>query len=152
MKQQQAIESASEQPVLEITRIFDARPADVFEAWLDREEWQSWIGPEGVDCEVPLLERRVGGRYRVIMHLPDGRTIPVTGAFQSIDPNEGFAMTWSMEGETRDTLVTVSLRDLGGRTELTLRHEGLPTVADRDGHAEGWSSTLDKLAAYLSNS
>ena len=71
MKQQQAIKPASEHPVLEITRVFDATPAHVFEAWLDREEWQSWIGPEGIDCEVPLLERRVGGRYRVIMHLPD---------------------------------------------------------------------------------
>ena len=138
-----------EPAVLEIVRIFDASPAQVFEAWLDREEWQSWIGPEGVDCEVPLLERRVGGRYRVIMHMPDGNTIRVTGIFKAIDANKGFAMTWGAEGGTHETLVTVSLRDLNGRTELKLRHEGLPGAADRDSHDKGWRSALNKLANYL---
>jgi uncharacterized protein YndB with AHSA1/START domain len=57
-------------PVLEITRIFDAPPARVFEAWLDRDEWASWIGPEGVRCDLPLFEPRVDGRYRLTMHLP----------------------------------------------------------------------------------
>lgn len=140
-----------EAPVLEIVRIFDAPPARVFEAWLDREEWQSWIGPEGVSCEVPLLERRVGGRYRVIMHLPDGKIIPVTGVFKAIDADKGFAMTWGMEGDPRETLVTVSLRDLHGRTELTLRHEGLPGAADRDSHDKGWRSALNKLASHLAS-
>jgi uncharacterized protein YndB with AHSA1/START domain len=136
-------------PVLEIIRIFDAPPAQVFEAWLDREEWQSWIGPEGVDCEVPLLERRVGGHYRVIMHLPDGNIVRVTGIFKAIDANKGFVMTWGAEGGTSETLVTVSLRDLHGRTELTLRHEGLRGAADRDSHDRGWRSALNKLANHL---
>jgi uncharacterized protein YndB with AHSA1/START domain len=138
-----------ESPVLEIVRIFDAPPAAVFEAWLDREQWQSWIGPEGVDCEVPLLERRVGGRYRLIMHLPDGNIIGVTGIFKAIDANKGFAMTWGAEGGTHETLVTVSLRDLHGRTELTLRHEGLPGADDRNSHDKGWRSALNKLANHL---
>jgi uncharacterized protein YndB with AHSA1/START domain len=138
-----------ESPVLEIIRIFDARPAQVFEAWLDREEWQNWIGPEGVDCEVPLLERRVGGRYRLIMHLPDGDIVRITGIFKAIDANKGFAMTWGAEGGTHETLVTVSLRDLHGRTELTLRHEGLPGADDHDSHDKGWRSALNKLANYL---
>jgi hypothetical protein len=43
----------------------------------------------------------------------------------------------------------VKLRELNGRTELTLRHEGLPTAADRDGHGKGWNSALNKLAAYV---
>jgi uncharacterized protein YndB with AHSA1/START domain len=52
--------------VLEITRVFDAPPARVFAAWLDLEQFQAWIGPEGVDCEVQLLEPQVGGRYRLV--------------------------------------------------------------------------------------
>jgi uncharacterized protein YndB with AHSA1/START domain len=136
-------------PVLEITRIFDATPDRVFDAWLDRDEWASWIGPEGVHCDLPLFEPRVGGRYRLTMHLLDGKTLPVTGVFTSIEVNRSFCFSWAMEGDARDTLVTVTLRDLDGRTELTLRHEGLPTAADRDGHGEGWNSALNKLAAHL---
>jgi uncharacterized protein YndB with AHSA1/START domain len=138
-----------ESPVLEITRIFEASPTEVFNAWLEREQWASWIGPEGVHCEVPLLEPRVGGRYRLIMHLPNGNLLRVAGVFNAIAPNRSFAFTWGMEGEPRETLVTVELRDLNGRTELKLRQQGLPTAADRDGHGKGWNSALDKLVAYL---
>jgi uncharacterized protein YndB with AHSA1/START domain len=139
----------AENPVLEITRIFDAPPARVFAAWLNREEWAAWIGPEGVRCDVPLLEPRVGGRYRLTMHLPDGRDLAVAGVFTAIEKDKGFAFTWGMEGEARETQVTIALRDLGGRTELKLRHAGLPDRANRDGHGEGWNSALNKLAAYL---
>jgi uncharacterized protein YndB with AHSA1/START domain len=139
----------AESPVLEIKRLFDAAPASVFKTWLNREEWQSWIGPEGVDCEVPLLEPRVGGRYRIIMHLPDGSVIPVVGVFKTIEAPKRLAFTWGRDGDARTTLVTVTLRDLGGKTEMILRHEGLPTDADRAGHGKGWNSALNKLVSYL---
>jgi hypothetical protein len=38
---------------------------------------------------------------------------------------------------------------LNGQTELSLRQEGLPTAADRDGHVKGWNSALNKLVAHL---
>ncbi len=139
----------TESPVLEIKRTFDAPPARVFDAWLNSEEWQAWIGPEGVNCEVPLLEPRVGGRYRLIMHLSDGRVIPIAGVFKTIEAPRRLAFTWGREGEAKETLVTVTLRDLDGRTELTLRHEGLPTVTDRSDHGRGWNSALNKLVTYL---
>jgi uncharacterized protein YndB with AHSA1/START domain len=139
-----------ENPVLVITRMFDASPAEIFNAaWLDREQFASWIGPEGVHCDVPLLEPRVGGSYRLTMHLPDGKLLRIAGSFKAIEPHKIFAFTWGTEGDPRETLVTVKLRELDGQTELTLRHEGLPTAADRDGHGRGWNSALNKLNAYL---
>jgi uncharacterized protein YndB with AHSA1/START domain len=140
----------TESTALEIKRIFDAPPSRVFAAWLDRQEWQAWIGPEGVRCDVPLLEARVGGRYSLLMHLGDGQTLPVAGVFTAIEPDKGLAFTWGREGEGQGTLITITLRDQDGGTELTLRQEGLPTVALRDGHARGWKSALNKLAAHLS--
>jgi uncharacterized protein YndB with AHSA1/START domain len=65
---------AAEDTTLEITRIFDAPPARVFNAWLNREEWQAWIGPEGINCDVPLLEPRVGGRYREQLNPTDAQS------------------------------------------------------------------------------
>jgi uncharacterized protein YndB with AHSA1/START domain len=57
---------------LVITRLFNAPASRVFDAWLSREEWQSWIGAEGAPCDVSLLEPRVGGQYRLKMHMTGG--------------------------------------------------------------------------------
>jgi uncharacterized protein YndB with AHSA1/START domain len=140
---------AAEGAVLEIKRIFEATPAEIFDAWMDRERWQAWIGPEGVNCDVTLHEPRVGGRYRFVMNLSDGRTVPVAGMFKAIDPPARFVFTWGWEGEVQQTLVTVTLRDLNGKTELTLRHEGLETLTNNRDHEKGWNSALNKLAAHL---
>jgi uncharacterized protein YndB with AHSA1/START domain len=141
---------AAEDTTLEITRLFDASPARLFDAWLDREQWQAWIGPEGVHCEVPLLEPRVGGRYRITMRLSDGRVIPVAGVFKTIDVPRTLAFTWGWEGDaSRESLVTITLRAKGDQTELTLRQQGLGSVSNRDDHGKGWNSALNKLKAYL---
>ena len=135
---------------LEIKRVFDASCADVFNAWLERDQWQAWIGPEGIHCDLPEFEPRVGGRYRLDMHLPSGETINVAGVFESIDRDKRFSFTWgSAQDTTKTTLVSVTLRDLGGKTELTLRQEGLPTAELRDSHIGGWQSALNKLALHV---
>jgi uncharacterized protein YndB with AHSA1/START domain len=141
---------AIDDTTLEITRIFDAPPTRVFDAWLKREQWQAWIGPEGMSCEVPVHEPRLGGRYRVIMRLSDGRVIPVSGVFKIIEAPKTLAFTWGWENDpSRQSLVTITLRPKDGGTELTLRQEGLGSAANRDDHGRGWNGALNKLAAHL---
>jgi uncharacterized protein YndB with AHSA1/START domain len=141
---------AADDTTLELTRLFDASPSRVFKAWLNREEWQSWIGPEGLNCEVPLLEPHVGGRYRIIMRLTDGRVLPVAGVFKTIDAPRTLIFTWGAENDpTRQSLITLTFREKGAKTELTLRQEGLGSVANRDDHGKGWNGALNKLVAYL---
>jgi len=139
------------EPVLIIRRSFDAPPEQVFDAWLVKEQWGAWIGPEGGYCDIEVFEPRVGGRYHLIMHVGGRGPIPVEGVFKTIDRPREFAFTWgwALAGKG-DTLVHVTLKDLGhNRTELTLTHQGLPTTEDREGHGKGWNSTLNKLALYL---
>lgn len=132
-----------------LKRVFDAPPDAVFNAWLEREVFQSWIGPEGVQCDVPLLEPRVGGRYRIDMKLSSG-TIPVGGEFRVIEKPSRLVFTWGWDGDpARTSLVTLTFRDAGGKTEFTLKQEGFGTVQDRDAHERGWNPPLNKLAAYL---
>ena len=135
---------------LQISRLFDAAPAGVFNAWLNREEWESWIGPVGLQCRVPLLEPRVGGRYRIIMRLTDGRVIPVAGIFHIVDAPRTLAFTWGAESDpTRHTLITLTLAEKGVKTELKLQQEGFASVESRDIHFSGWNEALTKLAAHL---
>ena len=141
---------AAEVFALEVVRLFDALPAQVFTAWLNREEWQAWIGPEGFNCDVPFLEPRVGGFYRITMRLSDGRVIPVGGVFKTIDAPRNLVFTWGPEGDaSRESLITLTLRAKGAQTELTLRQEGLSSASNRDNHVTGWNDTLNKLARHL---
>lgn len=135
-------------PVLEITRLFDAAPERVFDAWLSKE-WGDWVGPPGIKGEVTMLEPRVGGRYQIIMHRPDGGTLTVWGTYREIARPTKIVLSWKWEHEEADTIVTLTFRPVGGKTELTLHHTGFSNVERRDSHQQGWNGTLDKLAAYL---
>lgn len=137
-------------PVLKITRVFEASPERLFDAWFTREQWQAWIGPEGGHCDVPVLEPHLGGRYRLTMHIPGRPEIPVEGVFKAVDRPYKLAFTWgwALSGHA-DTLVSLAFRAVPGGTELSLTHEGLPTQEDRTGHGRGWNSTLNKLARYI---
>ncbi len=45
--------------------------------------------------------------------------------------------------------MTITLSERDGKTELTLRQTGFPSVESRDGHRYGWNSALDVLTDYL---
>ena len=143
--------SPPDETTLKLIRVFDAAPERVFDAWMSRAEWQAWLGPEGVRCDIPLLDARIGGKYRLTMHLPSGQTIPVAGVFKTIDRPRTLAFTWGLEGDpTRQSLVTLTFRAVNAhQTEMSLCQEGLGSIANRDDHGKGWNSAFNKLAAHL---
>ena len=49
-----------------------------------------------------------------------------------------------------ELLVTVTLENQGGKTKLTLRHEGFPPGQDKALAKQGWIESLDKLEESLS--
>lgn len=135
---------------LVMSRSFDATADAVFDAWTRREEWQAWIGPRGVQCEVTALDARVGGRFRIIMHTPDGRKMQIAGEFREVDRPRKLVLTWGLETHPdHNSLITLTFRDVGQRCEFTLRQEGLVTAENRDAHGAGWSSAFGKLQDYL---
>ena len=127
------------------------RPRRVFDAWFMREQWQAWIGPEGCRCEVPVLEPKVGGRYRIQMHLSDGREIPVEGVFKVIDRPNALVFTWgwALSGKA-DTLVQPCVprqRQPAPKSPSPMKACPPRTIAWVT--AKGWNSTLNKLARYV---
>jgi glutathione S-transferase len=48
-----------------------------------------------------------------------------------------------------ETLVEVDFGEQDGGTLLQMRHSGFPAAAARDGHAQGWNVTLNKLTELL---
>jgi len=154
----QATETA-EGHLLRLARVFEAPRGRVWAAWTEPDKLRRWWGPETFDvphCEIDL---RPGGAWRTCMREPDGREHWVGGVYREIVAPERLAFTWAWEShggapasaaDAAETLVAVELRDAGpGRTEVVLTHARFPTAKGREGHGEGWTSSLDDLERHL---
>jgi uncharacterized protein YndB with AHSA1/START domain len=146
-----AVKSAD--TALTITRVFDAPVARVWRAWADLEESSKWLGPGDWSGRMTASDMSPGGTYRIDMKHKDGSAIAAEGRFREIVPQQKLVYTWAWRGEDgkpgRETLVTVTFRAVGQKTELTLRHEGFETRESRDNHTMGWNGCFDKLESFL---
>lgn len=143
----------SDERVLVIKRGFDAPRELVFAAWTDERSAAQWWGPKGFTSVSCMMDARVGGAWRRVMRSSDGTEHRARGVYREVAAPERLVFTYAWEDEaghpTHETLVTLTFRDIGGKTELTLRQERFETVAARDDHRDGWSGCLDRFAAYL---
>jgi uncharacterized protein YndB with AHSA1/START domain len=87
------------------------------------------------------------------MRSPEGGVHVKRGQYREIVEPERLVFTYADEDADGrlgpETLVTVTLVEIAGKTELTLRQTGFTTVALRDGHEGGWASALERLAGHL---
>jgi glutathione S-transferase len=132
---------------LRLTRLIQAEPARVFEAWTDPKLLDLWSAPEGMDVEAEV-DLRVGGRYRILMKGSEGGVFTAVGEYREIDAPNRLSYTWKWEepgNDYYDTLVTVEFHDRDGATEVVLIHELFPDTEIAGKHDEGWTSCLNRL-------
>lgn len=150
---------------IEITRILDAPPQVIFDAWTQPQHLMRWWAPRGCTTPVCRVDLRPGGQFHYCMRLPDGREIWGIGTYREIVPPLRIVYTDSFAdaegrpvppshygtsaGYPAETLVTVTFTDLGGKTKLVLRHEVPESFPERDGMQQGWQEMLDRLAEAL---
>jgi uncharacterized protein YndB with AHSA1/START domain len=152
---------------LVIERIFDAPVELVWKAWTEPEAAKKWWGPRSFTSPTVEIDFRVGGKNLFAMQSPDfndGKPIWSGGEYREIVPMKKIVTTDYFADEhgnvvpathygmaddfPLEMLVTIEFEDLGGRTRMTLRHEGLP-AHDRGDAGQGWSESFDKLEESL---
>jgi uncharacterized protein YndB with AHSA1/START domain len=149
-----------------IERVFDAPRELVWKAWAEPELMARWFGPKGFTTPVCKIDFRVGGVSLTCMRSPEGQDYWSTGVYREIVPMERIVTTdsfadadgnvvpashYGMPGDfPLEMLVTVTFEDLGARTRMTLRHEGMPAGEMGEMAQQGWNESFDKLAASLS--
>jgi uncharacterized protein YndB with AHSA1/START domain len=138
---------------LGINRVFAAPRDLVFRLWTDPAHLIHWWGPRGfrtLHCEVDL---RPGGAWRIKSRAPDGMEFFSYGVFHEIVSPERLVFSHSFDFPGKplgpSTLVTLRFLEENGKTRIAF-HQGIfETIADRDGHQEGWSSAFDLIDDYL---
>jgi uncharacterized protein YndB with AHSA1/START domain len=140
----------SEQATVRLVEIFDAPRDAVFRAWTDEEELKRWWGPGRFETVSASLDLRPGGRYELVL---EPGTMRLAGEFREVKPPERLVYTWQWQSgvpDTRESLVTVEFRDLGGgRTEVVLIQDNFVGPGPVEMYDLGWRSGLEKLRAFL---
>jgi uncharacterized protein YndB with AHSA1/START domain len=148
---------ADSETALAITRTLDAPREDVFAAFTDPAQFGQWMGPGTMKAEVETLDPRVGGAYRIVMRDEQSGVHTVSGVYREVAPPARLVFTWAWEVDAatratgHESLVTITFRALGKRTELTLRHEKLESAQSRDQHTHGWEGVFPKLDKFLAS-
>jgi len=153
-----------------IARAFDAPRKLVFEVWTQPEHLKQWFSPKGFTVLAAKMDFRPGGVYHYGMRAPDGKDMWGRWVFREIvaperivfinsfsDESGGLARPPFPEPWPMEMLSTIAFTESGGRTTVTVTwtpHNA--TEAERKtfdaGRAcmqQGWSGTLDQLAAHL---
>jgi uncharacterized protein YndB with AHSA1/START domain len=127
--------------------------ARVFEALTRPEELAKWWGPHGYTSPSTDFDPRVGGGYRITMQPPDGEVFHLSGEFREVDPPDRLAYTFRWEEpdpDDQETVVTLTLRDLGDATELVLAQGLFATEGRRALHEQGWTDSFERLQELIS--
>lgn len=121
-----------------VSRTIRGSANEVFDVWLDpNSPGGLWYGVERVIVN-PVVD---GLFYHAVKH--EGRLWAHYGRFIRLDRGRALEFTWVSEG-TRglESIVSITLVEKNGETDVTLRHTNVPDDEMGRGHEEGWTSFL----------
>lgn len=131
---------------LHLTRLIQAPPARVFQAFTDPEHLQKWWGPERFTTPRCLWNAEPEGELDLHLRAPDGQIFPMGGRMLDVEVDRRLVfLTWPLDAQGRprfEVRTTVVLDPDGPHTRLTLRAEGAPPL---EGMAQGWDQGLHRL-------
>lgn len=138
-----------------LTRVIDAPPDLVWQAWTDPEHLKKWWAPAPLTTAECEMEVRPGGLFRTLMRAPDGTEYRTNGCFLETVKPERIVFTDALEAGFRPAekpffTAIITLEPHGGSTKYTARalHKN---DADRKRHEkmgfhEGWGICVGQLA------
>lgn len=155
MRQRADTEVAQSETEMVVERVVDAPIARIWSAWTDAAQLKEWFFPYGCRMENPSFDVRPGGAYSCDYIGEDtGNTYRMRGVFERFEEPNRLVMThgWADEAGVveNDTRITVTFKDVGGRTLITICQVGLKSDEARASHSEGWNWVLDRLADRFS--
>ena len=153
-----SIETAStEEPLIRISRVFDAPRQLVWEAFTTPAHVMQWFGGAGCNNTLCEMDLRPGGAWKHVMRIPDGSEYTLNAEFVEVQPPQ--RLVWRnavdlLPGKPQVTQ-TITLEERGGKTVWTLVVR-FASFAERDatvklGFTYPISHGAERLAELLSS-
>lgn len=135
-----------------MVRVFDAPPALVYRAWTEAEHVVRWMKCDrDVELTVDNWVPAVGTEFSTHMVQPGVFESRSTGRFLEVDPPNTLSYVIDADAGlgVPDMTVRVQLKDIGGKTQLTLTHSGIPSDHIFGVIQGGWTSSLSQIEAVV---
>ena len=136
---------------IEVTRLFDAPRALVYEAMTRPEHIREWWGRLGDGYSVPVCEvdLRVGGKWRFVNRTPQGEA-EFYGVYQEIQPPDRLVFTEIFAPfPDNPSVITAIYTEEQGKTRLRARclyeSKDVRDMVLQSGMADGAGKSYDKL-------
>jgi Uncharacterized conserved protein len=143
---------------LTITRLIDAPPEKVYQAWIDPDMIKEWFCPRPWRVTQATIDARVGGSSSMIMSGPNGEQFPNNGVFLEVIPGKKLVFTdaytsaW-IPSEKPFMTGVLTFDNEGGKTRYTARvyhwNEADLKQHEQMGFRDGWSKATDQLELLL---
>jgi len=144
---------------IEITRIYDAPVAAVWDAWTDIEQVQQWWGPRGFTLTSHSKELKPGGIWHYTMHGPDGVDYPNKTLYHEVEEHAKLVYDHGGYDDRppmfRVTVLFNEITSADGKPQTQMNMTmTLPTVEAAEQARKfikqaGGNATWDRLAEYL---
>jgi uncharacterized protein YndB with AHSA1/START domain len=135
--------------------------AAVYRALVDGDAVARWMVPDGMTSRVHVFDAKVGGALRVSLTYEAvegvGKTSARTDMFHGhfVELVADAKVVEAIEFETEDPamkgemVVTYTLSDARGGTELVATHDGVPPGVSEADNKVGWRMSVAKLRALV---
>ncbi|HKR26776.1 MAG TPA: SRPBCC domain-containing protein [Acidobacteriaceae bacterium] len=121
----------------------DAESRSVFYALTVPEYLETWLRPSG--CRRVSFAQKPSG-FRVQFFFDDLPPVTVDADSSVCRPDQ-IVLNWTAGSST--SIVCIRLQSCGGRTILHLRHRRFASEQESLWHGDLWTSSLERLAAFL---
>lgn len=142
-----------------LTRVINASPEKVFNAWTDPALLKQWFAPLPWTASKVENDVRVGGSNLIAMRSPDGTEFPGHGVYLEVIKNQrlvitdAFTKAWEPSDKPFMVVMVVTFEAQGEKTKYIARVHHW-SIADREAHEKmgfhkGWVICAEQLAALV---
>ena len=137
---------------IRLHRVLRAPAERIYRAFLDPEALAKWLPPHGFTGKVHHMKAEVGGTYRMsFTNLTTGHSHSFGGEYLELVPNERIRQVDKFDDPNLPGAMpkTISLKKVLVGTELTIVHEGIPSVIPVEACYLGWQESLTLLTLLV---
>ena len=136
---------------LTVTRVFNAPPRIVFQAWTQAELFRRWWVPKSFPVKLLSIEMdaRVGGGYRLEFGTDQGSAAFFGTYLEVVPPSR---LVWTNDEEHgAGAITTVTFTEVDGRTRVVVHdtHPSKEALEEGMGSYQGMPETFDQLSEVL---